>query len=336
MRKNTIQIKDLSIGYTGKNKQHFVAKHIDATIYSGQLTCLLGANGVGKSTLLRTLSGFQSKLGGTIELLAKEITSYSHSELANVLSVVLTDKPDIYNMTVEEMVGLGRCPYTNFWGSLSATDQIIINDSMQLVNIMPIAGRTIQTLSDGERQKTMIAKALAQDTPIIFLDEPTAFLDFPSKVEVMQLLHRLSREMGKTIFLSTHDVELALQIADNIWLMEKEQGITVGAPEELALDGTLQRFFGYKGIFFDENLGLFRVDNECADVISLTGEGVRYNMARKALIRVGIGVSAQGSSSVSVRVDDDCYLVTSVNCPCTKASSIDGLIDGVRKHLTHK
>ena len=220
-----------------------VAGHINAGINSGELTCLLGANGIGKSTLLRTLSAFQPKLSGEIFIQGQEIEQYKDKELSMAISVVLTEKCEVRNMTVTELVGLGRTPYTGFWGTLDEDDKQIVERSISLVKIEKLADRMVHTLSDGERQKVMIAKALAQETPIIFLDEPTAFLDFPSKVEMMQLLHRLSRQTNKTIFLSTHDLELALQIADKIWLMDKMNGVIIGTPEDLSLNGSLSAFF---------------------------------------------------------------------------------------------
>ena len=235
----SIRLIDLSTGYTTPKRQIVIANRINATINQGELTCLLGANGAGKSTLLRTLSGFQPPLAGEIQLMGKSLKAYSDKQLARVIGVVLTDKCEIRNMSVMELVGLGRSPYTGFWGTLGETDREIVHQALARVKIERFARRMIQTLSDGERQKVMIAKALAQETPIIFLDEPTAFLDFPSKVEIMQLLHELSRGMGKTVFMSTHDLELALQIADKIWLMDREKGLRVGTPEDLALDGAL-------------------------------------------------------------------------------------------------
>lgn len=251
-RRHPILLKNLSIGYTGKHSSvKTVASGISVKIYSGCLNCLIGSNGVGKSTLLRTLSGFQKKLGGEIFIDGKEIETYTNKELARKISVVLTDRASLQNMTVRELVGIGRSPYTNFWGTLSAEDEAIVTRSINLVGIQPLAERMIQTLSDGERQKVMIAKALAQETPIIFLDEPTAFLDYPSKIEMMQLLHRLSRETDKTIFLSTHDLELVLQLADIIWLMEREHGLSVGTPRELADNGAITRFIDRHGIHFN-------------------------------------------------------------------------------------
>lgn len=287
MKEATIQINDLSIGYHSKNDTKLVASHITTTIYSGELTCLLGANGVGKSTLLRTLSAFQPRISGEIALLSRDIQDYSDKELSTIVGVVLTDKCEIRNMTVRELIGMGRSPYTGFWGRLGKEDKQIVEESISLVRIENLASRMVHTLSDGERQKVMIAKALAQETPVIFLDEPTAFLDFPSKVEIMQLLHSLTRSTNKTIFLSTHDLELALQIADKIWLMDREKGISTGTPEDLALSGSLSGFFARKGIVFDMETGLFRIDNQYDKKIRLVGDGQKYAMVRKALLRNG-------------------------------------------------
>ena len=289
---NTVILKDLSIGYTAKGSEKVVASGLNAAINSGELTCLLGQNGIGKSTLLRTLSAFQPALGGDILLNIdpplspprgtplripqgevwkglRPLSSLTSQLLSRLIGVVLTEKLTIKNMTAEELVGMGRAPYTGFWGRLTEEDHQVVRKAIRLVGIEPLAQRMIQTLSDGERQKVMIAKALAQQTPIIYLDEPTAFLDYPSKVEMMQLLRRLAVQEQKTIFLSTHDVELSLQVADCIWLMETptkpplggdgggsplgetEGGLHVGTPHQLAEQGALSRFIEREGITFD-------------------------------------------------------------------------------------
>ena len=288
MKETTIRLRDLSIGYPDKHNTKRVAEHLNASIHSGELTCLLGTNGVGKSTLLRTLSAFQPPLGGTIDLLDRPLSTYDDRQLAPVIGVVLTEKSDIRNMTVEELVGLGRSPYTGFWGTLKEGDRRIVHEAIARVRIEPLTQRMVHTLSDGERQKVMIAKALAQETPIIFLDEPTAFLDFPSKVEVMQLLHNLTHTLQKTVFMSTHDLELALQIADKIWLMDRTNGIAIGTPEDLSLEGKLSSFFSRKGITYDTETGFFRIDTDYRREIHLQGHGSRYAMVRKALQRNGI------------------------------------------------
>ena len=241
-QEETIRIEGLSIGYRSKHGVKTVAEGISDSIRSGEMTCLLGENGAGKSTLLRTLSGFLPPLAGEISLLGKPLASYRERELATVIGVVLTEKSNLQNMTVTELVGMGRSPYTGFWGRLSAADRRKVEESLALVGIAPLRDRMVQTLSDGERQKVMIAKALAQETPLIFLDEPTAFLDYPSKVEILHLLHRLSHEMGKTVFLSTHDLELALRVADRVWLMSKQGEVRTGSPENLIVDPETGRF----------------------------------------------------------------------------------------------
>ncbi len=259
MKEGTVDIVDLAIGYPAKKGDKVVARHLTASIYKGELTCLIGANGVGKSTLLRTLSGFQPKLSGEILVLGKPIESYSDKERSKLIGVVLTEKVEARDMTVYELVSLGRSPYTGFWGGLSADDDAIIREAISAVRMDAFTERPVQTLSDGERQKVMIAKSLAQQTPIIYLDEPTAFLDYPSKVDVMQLLRSLAADKGKTIFLSTHDLELALQLSDRLWLMDRRKGLEVGSPAALAKNGSLSDFFHNEHITFDKENLLYRI-----------------------------------------------------------------------------
>ena len=247
----TIILDNLTIGYKSRHNRKVVTKKINAQLYSGCMTCLIGPNGVGKSTLMRTMAAFQKPLDGTIRLMQKPIVDYSNNELAKMVGVVLTEKPDTINMTVREMVGMGRLPYSGFWGTLNREDEEIVDDALQRVGIVDLQKRRVQTLSDGERQKVMIAKALAQQTPVIILDEPTAFLDYPSKVDILQLMLRLCREEDKTVLLSTHDLELALQIADNLWLMLDDGSFHIGTPRELADRGVLTSFIEREGIAFD-------------------------------------------------------------------------------------
>lgn len=260
MNNETVVLKHLSIGYKNKQGVRTVASDISAVIRRGELTCLLGENGVGKSTLLRTLSVFQPKLDGTILLQDRPLESYSDRELARTVGVVLTEKPDVQQMTVYDLVAMGRSPYTGFWGRLDQTDREAISEALGQVGIESLRHRQVTTLSDGERQKVMIAKALAQQTPVIYLDEPTAFLDYPSKVDMLLLLRRICREAQKTVFLSTHDLELALQVADTVWLMSRkhdEEGcndkrennvsLHIGNPRELAAQGVLSTFVERSG-----------------------------------------------------------------------------------------
>lgn len=288
MHNETVKVVDLTTGYEGKHGKKVISRGICETLCSGELTCLLGPNGAGKSTLLKTLCGFIPPLGGEILIEGKPLHEYSDRELAGIIGIVLTDKVSLDNMTVAELVEIGRSPYTGFWGRLSDNDRAIASSAIDMVGIGHLNDRLINSLSDGERQKVMIAKALAQQTPVIFLDEPTAFLDYPSKVEMMQLLQRLSRTQGKTVFLSTHDLELALQIADKVWLVDKGKDVVAGTPEDLSLSGDIDRFFSREGVTFDKDTGLFRIDSRLIGKIGLKGEGSRCKMVKRALARIGI------------------------------------------------
>ena len=261
--KPTVVLRHLCIGYQGGRHAHPIAPAIDASLYEGELTCLIGPNGVGKSTLLRTLSAFLPPLSGQvlIEKNARQIdlSACSLSELSHLLSIVLTSRPDVSNLRVDEVVGMGRSPYTDFWGKLSAKDEQVVEESLGMAGVAQLRKRSLGTLSDGECQKVMIAKALAQQTPIILLDEPKAFLDYPSRVEMLQTLRRLAHQLHKTILLSTHDVELALQLADRLWLMQSD-GLAIGSARELADSGALARFIERPGITFDAQHLAIRVE----------------------------------------------------------------------------
>lgn len=249
-----IELRNLTTGYGRKT----IACNLNATLHHGELVSLLGSNGVGKSTLLRTICAFQPALDGEVLIQGTPLNRLSISEQSRLISIVLTERIDVRGMTTRELVALGRSPYTGFWGQMDAEDRKCIEQAMEQVGITHLQNRNISTLSDGERQKAMIAKALAQHTPIILLDEPTAFLDFPSKVEMTRMLSRLAHEMDKVIFLSTHDVEMALQLSDRLWLMSQE-GLVTGTPKELSDNGALANFIHVEGIHFDPTMMSYRI-----------------------------------------------------------------------------
>lgn len=255
----TVSLRRLTTGYATRNGYVEIEKDLTAELPAGQLICLLGPNGAGKSTLLKTMSGILPPLRGGIMINGYDLRQYSNRELSRLVGVVLTDRPDTVSMTVEQLVGLGRSPYTDFWGRLSGKDRKIVARSMELTGVSAMADRLVSTLSDGECQKVMIAKSLAQETPVILLDEPTAYLDFPSKVELMALLKKLAKEEGKIVFQSTHDVNMALQIADNVWLVDKNIGVETGTPADLARSGALQKYFSGRDIEFNPATGLFDI-----------------------------------------------------------------------------
>lgn len=227
----------LTVGYRG----HRVVEDISLSLPCGRLVCLLGPNGAGKSTLLRTLCGFQPPIAGTVTISGNNITTMSAAEVARLVSVVLTDRPPTPSLTAAEMVGMGRAPYTGFWGRLGDDDRRLVSEAMTTVGIAQLATRRMGQLSDGERQKVMIAKALAQHTPVIVLDEPTAFLDYPSKVAVMKTLARLAHDEGKTILMSTHDLELAAQLGDELMEIENKHIRKITADEVSRIIGRLLR-----------------------------------------------------------------------------------------------
>ncbi|MCI7378239.1 MAG: ABC transporter ATP-binding protein [Bacteroidales bacterium] len=249
---SALLIDGLAVGYGTGRHRHTVGSDLCAALPPKSLTCLVGVNGAGKSTLLRTLSGLLPPLAGSVEIMGKRIESLSVRQMSTLLSIVLTARPDTGHLTVEETVAAGRMPYTPLSGRLSETDQKLVDEAMRLTGTAHLRNRALASLSDGERQRVMIAKSLAQDTPLILLDEPTAFLDFPGKIGTLRLLQSLAHDRGKTILLSTHDLEPAFRLADRLWLLTPG-GLLSGTPRALAADDTLARYFAADGIKFDSD-----------------------------------------------------------------------------------
>ncbi|MCL2598188.1 MAG: ABC transporter ATP-binding protein [Paludibacter sp.] len=245
-----LSINYLSIGYNRKGKNIVVQSDLNLLLNSGELVCLVGPNGSGKSTLLRTLAGLQQPLSGQIFIDDEDIFSLSARQKALRLAMVLTERIDIENTTVEQIVAMGMQPHTSWWGTISSSQKKKINDYLEFVNLQAFKDRFINKLSDGERQRAMIARALAQDTPHIFLDEPTAHLDLPNRIEIMLLLRHLAHSADKAILISTHELEIALQVADIIWLLSNELPVQIGTPAELIANGTFERVFNSENYSF--------------------------------------------------------------------------------------
>lgn len=304
----TIELQNLTTGYKLKKHNKVISAKLNASLQEGQMTCMLGPNGAGKSTLLKSMAGFQPFLEGNINVMHRNLPSYKNKELAKLISVVLTDNSGIKNMTVWEVVAMGRSPYTGFWGKLNEKDKKMVEKCLNWVGITEHANRKMQTLSDGELQKTMIAKAIAQETPIILLDEPTAFLDYPSKMHMMLLLHRLAKALKKTIFLSTHDLEHALQVADNIWLIDRDKGLTTGLPEDLCAEGKIEEYFLREGMQFNPETSTFSIVHETAREVIVDGatNSLEYKLVCRALRRNAIlPVRNSDNKDVIVRVLGD-------------------------------
>jgi iron complex transport system ATP-binding protein len=304
-RKPLLTISNLNIGYGKKSKMKTVAQNLEASMGGGKLICLLGSNGTGKSTLMRTISGFIPRLSGSIFIGGKETSGMTEKEMSKMLSVVLTDRIIVPNATVEELVGYGRSPYTGMLGRLKSHDDEVVDNAIEKCGISHKKYQTVSTLSDGERQKAFIAKALAQDTPIILLDEPTAFLDLPARVEVFQLLRHIASTEGKSILLSTHDLDLALQMADQLWLLFPSGPLVCGSPEDLLLDNTFQRLFSHRGIEFDNKTGLFTIRHEEQHTIQVKGHGFRYVLLRRAFARCGIKLDKYADDDIWIDISEE-------------------------------
>lgn len=291
---------NLSVGY----KDRTVLSSLNLNLNKGQLTCLLGPNGSGKSTLIRTLAGIQKPLLGMVTLQGKSLREVSPKTLAKQLSLVLTDRVTPGNLTVYGLVSLGRFPYTTWMGSLTGEDKDVIQWALEITGTMQFANRHIGELSDGEKQKVMIARALAQQTDLIILDEPTAHLDSPNRIEIFHLLRELVSSGHRAILISTHDIDTAIANADKLWLVAN-QSISQGAPEDLVLDGRLEKAFTKEGLSFNYSSGRFEkaINNNGLKVL-IKGSSLSAHWTESALRRAGFQ-PVEHLPQVTIEVLDD-------------------------------
>lgn len=293
-----LSTSNLTVGYRASRKSAIaVVKDITVDLLAGELVCLIGPNGAGKSTLMRTLAGMQAPLAGSVKLMGDDLTTLNARELARRLSIVLTERVDVGVLSAYTLVALGRYPYTGWMGELRPEDELVVQQAITAVGAADLADRNVGELSDGERQKIMIARALAQEPAVILLDEPTAYLDLPRRAELMTMLRRLAQESGRAILLSTHDLDLALRNADRIWLLPKGGHLQVGAPEDLVLSGAFEATFKGEGVQFDAYTGSFRSDTQAAGMVDLHGEGLPALWTLRALEREGFCVLRGGKES---------------------------------------
>ncbi len=250
MEKALLTLDSLSVGYRDGKRNRAVVEHINAALYAGELVALVGRNGAGKSTLLRTMAAYQQPLSGTVGYASVTTgNNVSAQELSKVVSVVLTGG-SIANLTVEELVSLGRLPHTGFFGQLKERDKVAVAKAMAEMRVTEFAGRKIASLSDGEKQRCMIAKALAQDTPLLLMDEPTAFLDFHAKLHLYSTMRDIAHKQGKGVVISTHDVELAMRLANKVWLVDNGR-LHCGTVEELSGNGALHSFIDAEEYYYN-------------------------------------------------------------------------------------
>lgn len=294
---NVLEIRHLTVGYT--RPRRVVIEGLNLSLAAGELVCLIGPNGAGKSTLMRTIAGLQPPLEGEIRLMGDDIRKLSARDLAQRLSMVLTERVDVGLLPAYSLVALGRHPYTGWSGRLTTQDEQAVREAISQVGAGPLASRPVSELSDGERQKIMIARALAQEPELMLLDEPTAYLDLPRRVEMMGLLLRLAHETGRAILLSTHDLDLALRSADRIWLLPDDGTMHVGAPEDLVLSGAFETAFHSEGVQFDPHAGSFAVNAQHRGSVALEGEELARAWTQRALERVGFSVTANGAKPLA-------------------------------------
>ena len=298
-----LKSQSLTVGYNpGSKKEKAIAGPIELDMHAGQLVSLLGPNGAGKSTLLRTLAGLQPALTGQVEMHGKNTAQFKPIERAKKISLVLTGALRPANLNVYSLISLGRYPYTGWLGKLSKHDKEVIQAAIEATGIQQFLKRKIDQLSDGEAQKVMIARALAQDTPLIILDEPTAHLDLPNRIELMRMLHRLTTEANKGILISTHDLDLALQVSDEIWILKAGGEMHKGAPEDMVLNGTFEAAFDRVGNLFDKATGTFNIHQAYGQNIHLVGEGAAAFWTKRALQRQHFQVNTGEKADYTIKV----------------------------------
>jgi len=307
MEKNSqkiLSVSSLKIGYASGKNEHVLLPPLNAHAYKGELIAVIGRNGIGKSTLLRTVTGLQKPLGGEIFYDGKNITEYSLMELAQKVGYISTETVKVSNMKVYDLVALGRFPHTNWIGKIESKDHETIVDALEKTSMYSFSDRFVSELSDGERQKAMIARILAQDTGVLIMDEPTAFLDISSKYEIFHLLNILTNNNNKTIIFSTHDLQMAISQSDKIWLVLDDELIT-GSPEDLMIAGAFEHLFDPSAVLFNSNDGTFSFRSETKGNIYIIGTGSKRNWTEKAVQRAGFTVSKQMTSFYIITPDEN-------------------------------
>ncbi len=298
-----IKIDKLAIGYASGKEQVVLHQDLSYSASKGEMVALIGSNGIGKSTLLRSLIGFQDYFSGDVIINGKSIQSFSARERARMISFVSTDVIQVNNMSVFDLVAYGRFPHTNQFGKLMQDDHKKVLESMANVGLQGFENKPLTQISDGERQRAMIARALAQDTPIIILDEPTAFLDISNKYEIFHLLQVVAREQNKTIVLSTHDLNIALREVDKLWILLKDSTYE-GSPEDAVLDGQMDRLFTNQNIGFDAEEGEYFFRKKFREKVKVIGNGIALTWTLKALNRMGFRIVTDANPDFTIHVLD--------------------------------
>lgn len=311
-----LQLSDVTIGYPGIKGIRKVQGNLTLSADRGELIAIIGKNGCGKSTLIRSIACLQPIYGGTIYLEGRDLNGLKPVKRAQLISVVLTEQNSVASFNVRELISNGRDPYTGWLGSLSESDNEIVIKSMEQTYLEGFSERNIHELSDGERQRVFIARALAQDTPLILLDEPTSHLDLPNRINILLLLQKLARDTGKTILISTHELETAMQVADKLWLMDNDKGVTVGVPEDLVLNGSFEEIFHHNSYEFDKEYGSFVVQKTLDKYVTTKvcrPAGLMARWTTKALSRKGYKIINDADTELIVDEDKRCWTLKKGN-----------------------
>ena len=285
-----VSIQQIEVGYPGKGGMQQVLSGINLQAEKNELVAMVGRNGAGKTTLMKAMVGLHTPLGGSIFLDGKDLVHLGRKELSRMISYLSTDLIHSPSMTVYDLVALGRYPYTRWLGLLEPADKEWIDKAMEYTHVSSFARKSLNDLSDGERQRAMIARALAQDTPLMVMDEPAAFLDVVNRYEIMMMLRKMCREEGKTVIVSTHDLSMAIHEADKVWLLN-QGGAVQGAPEDLILQGMFRNLFQGSRVSVDDQSGAIQLQHPFMGNASLEGEGMETEWTRKALDRCGFRIS---------------------------------------------
>lgn len=334
---SVLNAKDLTVGYRKGNSTSPVISGLNLSLSRGKLVALIGANGIGKSTLLRTLVGNQPPLEGEVSISGIRIGEISRKDLSLLLGIVNTERTQAGALTVREVVSLGRQPYTGFLGILSKNDKSIVEKAMQDAGILHKASSFLAELSDGERQKVMIAKALAQCTPIIILDEPTAFLDVASRMETMLLLHNLAHKQNKAVLLSSHDLSQSMMLADELWVVTNDQKIISGNTEDVVLSGAMDSIFASSIISFDLLQGDFCINLDSQYDIKLNcNDKILKKWIGNALKRNGYGISNDEACKNEITAISPNEITVSTAQGSIKANSISDMIAIIKGKSTNQ
>ena len=334
---SVLSAKDLTVGYRKGNSTSPVISGLNLSLSRGKLVALIGANGIGKSTLLRTLVGNQPPLEGEVSISGIRIGEISRKNLSLLLGIVNTERTQAGALTVREVVSLGRQPYTGYLGILSKNDKSIVEKAMQDAGILHKASSFLAELSDGERQKVMIAKALAQCTPIIILDEPTAFLDVASRMETMLLLHNLAHKQNKAVLLSSHDLSQSMMLADELWVVTNDQKIISGNTEDVVLSGAMDSIFASSIISFDLLQGDFCINLDSQYDIKLNcNDKILKKWIGNALKRNGYGISNDEACKNEITAISPNEITVSTAQGSIKANSISDMIAIIKGKSTNQ